>query len=67
MPAAKRSTHTGHALSVPRIGQGVMLDDPLGDPRDRVDSLRIAGWIAGITLVLMLVLGLLAYTDIWLF
>jgi len=50
-----------------RIEARLTPDDPPGHRRQRPDTLRLAAWIGWITLILVVVLGLLAYTDIWLF
>ncbi|MBB4154862.1 hypothetical protein GGQ80_002778 [Sphingomonas jinjuensis] len=43
---------------------GVMARDPRRDD-DRLDALRLAGWVAGVTLLLIFLLGILAYADVW--
>jgi hypothetical protein len=52
------------ALAVQAAARGVMARDPLRDD-DRFDALRLAGWVAGITLLLIFILGILAYADVW--
>lgn len=41
-----------------------MARDPRRDD-DRLDALRLAGWVAGVTLLLIFLLGILAYADVW--
>lgn len=52
------------ALADHAAASGVMARDPLRDD-ERFDALRLAGWVAGITLLLIFLLGILAYADVW--